>query len=156
MRIQTFAVVLLSGLCCACSDEEIASRDERPEASAVEQTVTENVAVELTDGQSLRVCQLGQAFRVGRDPKTITAAAAEDDLIRLSYTRDDGKAFRYDCKIEGDVLRFRMIDEAGPGTGAGEWSGRGSQTTFKIDAGKITIKDVFSDGSSDQEAFDFS
>jgi hypothetical protein len=154
MRIHTLPVVLLAGLCSACGGQETASRDE-PAAGAVDQRATEAVADELTDDQALRVCQLGQAFRVGRDPATISAAAANDDLIRLSYTRDDGKAFRYDCKIEGDVLRFRMIDEAGPGTGPGVWSGRGSQTTFQIGAGKITIEDVFSDGSSDQETFDF-
>lgn len=38
-----------------------------------------------------------------------------------------------------------MIDEAGPGTGPGTWSGRASTTTFEIFPGEIEFIDDFFD-----------
>ena len=81
----------------------------------------------------------------------IHAKVTKEQQVSLAYTRDDGKQFEYDCVVEGKVLRFRMIDEAGPGTGPGAWSGKGSITTFKVNPNSIDLKDDFFDGSSDTE-----
>ena len=108
----------------------------------------------LTEEQLVRVCRTGHGFRVGHDRDDM-AASPQEGFIRLAYTRDDEKSFRYDCKVEGNQIRTRMIDEAGPGSGPGVWSGHGSTTTFSIDGATITIRDVFSDGSSVKENFDF-
>lgn len=106
-------------------------------------------AVKLSETDLMRVCKAGAAFRTGRSVKGIDSKVTADQQVRLSYTRDDGKFFRYDCLVEGHVLRFRMIDEAGPGTGPGSWSGRGSRTTFKLNPGSVELMDDFLDGSTD-------
>jgi len=147
--------VLLVGFSSACGNPETSTDSQPSQADKIERTEEVKVTIELTDDQVLRVCQIGQGFRVSREPDTIQTKATPDGLARLTYTRDDGQLFRYDCKIDGSVLRFRMIDEAGQGTGPGMWSGNGSQTTYQISSGKITIQDVFSDGSSDQKTYDF-
>lgn len=107
--------------------------------------------IELSEVDLLRVCKGGAAFRNGRDVSGIEARITDNEIVRLSYTRDDGKAFRYDCKAESNVLRYRMIDEAGPGTGPGTWSGRGSTTTFELFPDAVEYTDVFGDGSSDTD-----
>lgn len=103
----------------------------------------------LADQDLLRVCKAGAAFRGGRNVEGIDAKVTGDQQVRLSYTRDDGKAFAYDCMIDGNTARFRMIDEAGPGTGPGAWSGKGSHTTFKLNSNSVEFTDDFLDGSAD-------
>ena len=141
--------------CSACGEN---SGDKRSgisySAQTDETTEPEVVETKLSQGELIRICRVGQGFRVGRAPDDMTASA-EGDIVRLAYTRDDGKSFRYDCKVEGNVIRMRMIDEGGPGTGPGAWSGRGSTTSFRIEGSSITVRDVFSDGSSDEETYDF-
>jgi hypothetical protein len=105
---------------------------------------------ELTSDDLVRVCKAGQAFAVGRSIDGMEASVGAQRIVRLSYTRDDGKYFQYDCKVERDVIRTRMIDEAGPGSGPGAWSGRGSTTTFELSPSSVRIKEVYSDGSSDE------
>ena len=105
----------------------------------------------LSETDLLRVCRGGAAFRNGIPVGVVKAKKSGANLVRLSYTRDDGKFFAYDCKTEGNVVRFRMIDEAGPGTGPGVWSGRGSRTTFDIFPTEIEFRDDFFDGSADQD-----
>ena len=107
--------------------------------------------VELSEADLLRVCRGGAAFRNGHDVGIISARVAGADMVRVSYTRDDGKAFEYECLVEGSEVRYRMIDERGPGTGPGSWSGRGSTTTFKIEGDEIEFTDRFFDGSTDIE-----
>lgn len=106
---------------------------------------------ELSDTDLLRVCKAGAAFRVGRSVVGIVATVTDKQQVQLSYSRDDGKHFRYDCRVEGNELRYRMIDEAGPGTGPGSWSGRGSRTTFKLHTDKVELHDDFFDGSTDSD-----
>lgn len=43
-------------------------------------------------------------------------------LVALSYTRsDDGKLFKYECKLDGDNIVWRGVDIFGPGEGPGRW-----------------------------------
>lgn len=105
----------------------------------------------LSEADLMRVCRGGASFRNGIPVDVVKAKKGGDKLVRLSYTRADGKFFAYDCKTEGNVVRFRMIDEAGPGTGPGVWSGRGSRTTYEISPTEIEFTDDFFDGSTDQD-----
>lgn len=131
-----------------CSDQRAAgaSRESAPQTAAASQ----EAGLDLTPADLVRVCKAAQAFSVGRSVDGIKASVRPDDIVRLSYTRDDGKAFRYDCMVEGNEVRTRMIDEAGPGSGPGAWSGRGSTTTFVLGKGSVRLKQVFSDGSVDE------
>lgn len=104
--------------------------------------------VKLAEHDLIRGCKAGAAFRGGRSVTGIDAKAKDEQQVYLSYTRDDGKKFEHDCLVEGNVLRFRMIDEAGPGAGPELWSGKGSTTTYKIKLNSVELKDEFFDGSS--------
>jgi len=122
--------------------------DAPPPAQAASEPVTAT-SVTFSAEDLIRVCRGGASFRNGTAVGRIKAKATETNLIRISYTRTDGKFFAYDCKVEGNQVRFRMIDEAGPGSGPGIWSGRGSKTTFVLLRGEIEFTDDFFDGSTD-------
>lgn len=144
MRSLMFAIALFGLSGCG----ENTSGDE-----AIEQVATKDVVAptKLDERDLIRVCKAGAAFRNGRSVQGINAKPTDEQQVRLAYTRDDGKKFEYDCLVEGNVLRFRMNDEAGPGTGPGIWSGKGSVTTFKLNAGSVDLNDDFFDGSADSE-----
>lgn len=143
MRLPIFIALGMMLASCGTKHER---NDDAPTQLDLEAAVP---AVELSEADLLRVCKGGAAFRNGRDVKGIDAHVTERQIVRLSYVRDDGKEFQYDCMVEGNVLRFRMIDEAGPGTGPGTWSGEGSRTTFELSPSGVKFTDEFSDGSSD-------
>ena len=144
MRALIFAIIVfgLSGCGKSTTDD-----------GSTERVTSEEVAapVKLAKRDLIRVCKAGVAFRNGRSLRGINAKATDDHQVRLAYTRDDGKRFKYDCLVEGNVLRFRMIDDAGPGTGPGVWSGKGSRTTFKLNPGSVDLNDDFFDGSTDSK-----
>lgn len=147
--IVAAAVVALSG--CGQTPPEETFEKVTPEELVTPKTA-EAPAVKLEDRDLIRVCKAGSAFRVGRSVEGIDAKVTEEQQVRIAYTRDaDGKFFEYDCRVEGNVLRFRMIDERGPGTGPGTWSGRGSTTTYKLKPGSVELNDDFFDGSSDSD-----
>lgn len=124
-----------------------------------DQATIENISREVgltpmkyTDRNLIRICKAGAAFRNGRSVAGIDAKVTEEQQVRLDYRRDsDGKSFKYDCLVEGNGVRFRVIDGAGPGTGPGIWSGSGSKTTFKLNSESIEFEEDFLDGSSDTE-----
>lgn len=127
-------------------------QDTPEDAPPTEQAASEPVtatSVPLSAKDLVRVCRGGASFRNGTAVGRIKAKTTETNLVRISYTRTDGKFFAYDCKVEGNQVRFRMIDEAGPGSGPGIWSGRGSKTTFVLFPGEIEFTDDFFDGSTD-------
>lgn len=112
--------------------------------------------VKLTDRDLIRACKAGATFRGGRSVQGINAKVMEEQQVYLAYTRDDGKKFRYDCLVEGGVLKFRMVDEAGPGTGPGGWSGRGSLTTFKLNSTSVEINEHYmGEAESVSKTFNF-
>ncbi len=122
--------------------------DAPPTAQAASKSV-EATSPPLSEKDLVRVCRGGASFRNGTAVGRIKAKTTETNLVRISYTRTDGKFFAYDCKVEGNQVRFRMIDEAGPGSGPGIWSGRGSKTTFELLPAEIQFTDDFFDGSTD-------
>lgn len=141
-------------LLAACSGERQSAEEQASGSAPANSTAhaVADVSVAISDPDLVRVCKGGAAFRNGRSPEGISAKLADGRIVRLSYVRDDdGKAFEYDCEVQGNVVRYRMIDEAGAGTGPGTWSGRGSKTTFEIGPASIRFKDDFFDGSTDKE-----
>lgn len=148
--MRTLTVVMAVFCLSACGGNETEKIGDR--ASMDSETPS---SVQLSNTDILRVCKAGAAFRNGRSVQGIEAEVTDEQQVRLAYTRDaDGKHFEYDCLVEGNVLRFRMIDEAGPGTGPGRWSGQGSKTTFKLNPTSVELTDDFFDGSSDSDIID--
>lgn len=143
-KVLTLAVGLL-----ACSEAEQADQLVAADDTALMEPTMPEVA--LSEADLVRVCKAGQHHSTGTPLGTMSASASADDTVRISYIRSDGKAFRYDCRVSGDIIQTRMIDEAGPGKGAGSWSGRGSTVTYEIDPEGITLETVFFDGSTDSE-----
>ena len=155
MNFKFMSMVVAAMLLSACGGQGEDLDDTDVQIPLTELEIAEETSPELNDDELVRVCRAGHGFSVGREPNDMSATLKPDRLVRLSYTRDDGKSFRYDCMVEGNVIRTRMIDEAGPGTGPGAWSGRASRSTFEVDGNSLTIREVFFDGSSDEETFSF-
>jgi len=145
LRITVVGCLILAACNQSTPADTAEASPERNAASPPER------AVSLSDADLLRVCRGGASFRNGTDVGRIQARKSSENMVRLSYTRDDGKFFAYDCMTEGNQVRYRMIDEAGPGTGPGTWSGRGSKTTFKLFPDEIEFTDDFFDGSMDTD-----
>ena len=143
MSSKILSVAMVIGALTACSDQSV---NEEEVADPVRTDAVATTMAVLSDADILRVCRGGASFRNGTAVDRIKAVPT-GDMVRLSYTRDDGRSFDYDCMIEGNQVRYRMLDEAGPNTGPGTWSGRGSTTTFKIYPTEIEFTDQFSDGS---------
>lgn len=147
MRRAT-AFILVIGL-SACSEADQADQMLADDSPTLAEPTIPTVA--LSEADLVRVCKAGQHHTTGTPLGIMSASASSKDTVRISYTRDDGKAFRYDCRVSGDVIQTRMIDEAGPGTGPGSWSGRGSTLTYEVDAEGVSLETVFFDGSTDSE-----
>lgn len=142
------AMLLAAFTLSACDNSQSSTPTASDPQSASQSSAVTTIS--LSDADYLRVCRGGASFRNGTKIGRIKAKKVSKDVVRLSYTRDDGKFFIYECTVAGNEVRFRMIDEAGPGTGPGNWSGVGSKTTFEISSDTIEFKDDFSDGSTDK------
>ncbi|WP_234027460.1 hypothetical protein [Aurantiacibacter arachoides] len=118
-------------------------------------TEAELQAEELSPNQLTNICKAGMSAATGAGINSMRTDTDQADMVRISYVRDDGRPFAYDCRLEGHVVRTRMIDEAGPGTGPGNWSGNGSKATYRLENADVTIDTVFIDGSVDSETFRF-
>lgn len=150
MRIV--ALIFSAASLAACSAaEEIDDPAEDAGASQATLGPAGNPPVQLAATDLERVCKAGQHHATGTPLDTMKSTVTAEDMVRISYTRDDGKAFRYDCRVTGNTIQFRMIDEAGPGTGPGSWSGRGSTLKFEMNARSIDLHTTFFDGSTDSE-----
>lgn len=149
MRHSSSGLILLCLMTLPACDNTRTSPSE-PEVPSASEAQAEQAEPSLSAVDLVRVCKAGHAFSVGRSVDGMEASTTSDEIVRLSYTRDDGKRFRYDCKVEGGTIRTRMIDEAGPRSGPGAWSGRGGTTTFELTPDSILVREVYPDGSAEE------
>lgn len=154
MRIAplVFLAVLLSS-CGSEPDSDEAALETSADQISPQVTGADPLAPPLKEADLLRVTKAGMSAATGADIATMKARATAENMVRISYVRDDGKAFAYDVLVEGNIIKTRMIDEAGPGTGPGTWSGRGSTVVYSLAPKAVTINTTFFDGSSDTEEF---
>ena len=148
-------LVMLTAFLAACgseptSDDATLTTNAGPTSTVGSGT---NSEARLKDADLLRVTKAGMSAATGADIPTMNARKTGDNMVRISYVRDDKKAFAYDLLVVGDTIKTRMIDEAGPGTGPGAWSGRGSTAVYSLTPDAVTINTTFFDGSSDSEEF---
>lgn len=130
----------------SCGSQEVTGSSEEVARQAIKEVA------KLSEADLLRVCKAGVAFRSARAIDGIDVTSQGEDIVRASYTRAaDSKAFRYDCRVEGNIVRFRMIDEAGPGSGPGTWSGRGSTTTFDLKDDGVEFQESYGPGDMTTE-----
>ncbi|MGB7654328.1 MAG: hypothetical protein WBL74_02495 [Novosphingobium sp.] len=147
MRFNAF--YLLAIVLTSCGDSR--ETNKKMQEGQIVPIVASTTDVPLSDSDLLRVCRGGASFRNGTHVSKIKALNLAVNLAQVSYTRNDGKFFKYDCMVLGNEIKFRMHDEGGPGTGPGNWSGRGSRTTFELRSSEIDFTDDFFDGSTDRE-----
>jgi hypothetical protein len=151
MRLAVF--VILTAFLSACGSE-LKSDDATVASTSNEGSAQVSTMLSpLAQDDLLRVTKAGMSAATGADISTMKARATEENTVRISAVRDDGKAFAYDLMVEGNAIKTRMIDEAGPGTGPGAWSGRGSTVSYVLTPKSVTINTTFFDGSSDTEEF---
>jgi hypothetical protein len=59
---------------------------------------------------------------MGRDPEIMKAVDNGTQVVSVSYARPaDGKLWKYECKVDGEMIIWRGVDVFGPGQGPGRW-----------------------------------
>lgn len=143
MLKRCIAQTLIIGFALASCGGDPASEAEM-KSKVLAREIEKLRPVELSNEQRLEVCQAGLAFRGGRSANGISVMLQPDRTVRGRYQREtDSKTFVYDCKFRGAMISFRMIDEAGPETGPGEWSGSGSTTFFTFVGGGVKFYEKY-------------
>lgn len=111
---------LVVGLVCFV----MAAPDRPPAIDTAEVPATSEVSsADPTSDELKTICAKMQNMSTGQPIETITVDVVGPALATLSYVRDDGKGFRYDCRVTGDRVEHRMHDEGGPGV-LGQWRER--------------------------------
>lgn len=90
-----------------------------------------------TQAELKTICVKMQNVATGQPEDTISVEVISPTMATLSYVRDDGKPFKYDCRVTGDRVDHRMREEAGPGT-SGEW-GQNLWHTWSREGGHIVV-----------------
>jgi hypothetical protein len=96
------------------------------------------------------ICKAAIAVLMGRDPATMKTDREADGITYFSYVRaDDGSLWRYRCQLNGSIVVW--ASDTGP------WRTRtgDEQITYVLasDRSQVTIKVMFSDGSSTDSVF---
>jgi len=95
-----------------------------------------------------QICIATVAATMGRDPSIINIDSIQGDDTYLSYfRRDDGKHWKYKCKLEGN----RAIWAAD--TGRWRTDQYDSKLTFSINGNELSISEKYSDGSGDTKKY---
>ena len=80
---------------------------------------------------------------MGKDPSIIKVSSSQENITSLRYyRRQDGKYWKYRCKLEGD----KVVWASDPGRWrTGQYD---SKITFSVDGDSLNILENYSDGSS--------
>lgn len=92
-----------------------------------------------TQAELKTICAKMQNMSTGQPENSINVVVLNASTATLSYVRDDGKFFKYDCRVSGDRVEHRMHDEAGPGT-MGRWR-QSLWHTWSRDGGEIVLSE---------------
>lgn len=95
-----------------------------------------------------QICVATVATSMGRDPSIIKVSSSQENITSLSYYRsEDGKYWKYRCKLEGD----KVIWASDPGRWrTGQYD---SKITFSVDGDSLNILENYSDGSSTTKTY---
>jgi hypothetical protein len=69
-------------------------------------------------------CKAFIASLMGRPAETMSYQYPSDgdmSMVFVSYMRDDGTVWKYQCKTDGQTIVWRGVDVDGPGSGPGRW-----------------------------------
>jgi hypothetical protein len=69
-------------------------------------------------------CKVFIASLMGRPVEKLSyqhPSYGDMSMVFVSYMRDDGTAWKYQCKTDGQTIVWRVVDVDGPGSGPGRW-----------------------------------
>ena len=101
--------------------------------------------VKFTERQ---ICKAAIAVVMARNPATMRIDRTAKNVIYLSYlTRDDGKRWRYKCRLEERRILW--------GSDTGRWRVHpmDSTITYSVTSESLTVTEKFTDGSTNAETF---
>lgn len=91
-----------------------------------------------------QICKAGTGISFGRNPK-IMYSKKMNGYYEISYKRDDGKIWKYKCKIEpNNIIRWA--------SDSGNWR-YDSTITYKIQGHNIYLEEKYDDGSVTKKTF---
>lgn len=95
-----------------------------------------------------QICVATVSATMGRDPSIIKIDSIQGDVTYLSYfRRDDGKHWKYKCKLEGNRAIW------GADTGRWRTDQYDSKITFSVNDDELNISEKYSDGSGDTKKY---
>ncbi len=105
----------------------------------------------LTETQSEGICKAAISHIMGR-PTDIMTAKANGPLVDVSYYRDDGDFFRYQCiALDGDIRwQTNTFGQLGPLRGG---AGDGRIIYKLVEDDIVYISETWADGSSKNKAY---
>lgn len=101
-----------------------------------------------------QICKATISAVMGRDPSIIKIDSEEEGIVYLSYIRpDDGQEWKSKCKLNSQSVIWASEPD-------GRWrtDDMDTEISFSINADEkqLTIKETFSDGSSNEDTFNLS
>lgn len=106
------------------------------------------VESDLVFGDRSFVCRAAIAELMGRPIDIISAAEHEVGTIRTSYVRpSDGTNWSFSCVLEGNRVIWASVENGARARGRWRTDEADEIVTFLLDSDRVTITQLFSDGS---------
>ena len=99
-----------------------------------------------------QACKAGIAMLFGRDPEIIKIEKVSGGTVYLHYIRpDDGKKWKYKCKLDGDQVIWASNDP----DSSGRWRTHPDDgvLTYQIQGSELRVQQMYSDGSREEASF---
>lgn len=99
---------------------------------------------------SADVCKAAISSEMGRDVKTMKSLKSDSEMPEITYTRDDGNKYRYQCRFDGQRVVWRTYFNDHLKVGWGRWRNDPSDPviTYKESGNKLELHNS-SSGSND-------
>lgn len=104
--------------------------------------------VDLGSFDASEVCKAGIATTMGKNPSTVKFDGSNDEIYEFYYYRKSGgPRWEFRCKLKRDRIVWA--------TPTGPWRDRSSDPVleFAIEGNRISVAEIFSDGSSRSEIY---
>lgn len=98
------------------------------------------------------LCKAAISTEMGREAKIMKSLKSDPSLPEISYTRNDGKNYRYNCKIEGNRITWRTYFNDYSKTGWGRWRNENGDSVITYEVKEQTL---FIKNSSTGEIYKF-
>ncbi len=153
---RLFAITFVALVCAGCSEDtqtssEVASNDDRSQNNQARLSKT----ADLSSSDIDFVCRAAIAEIMGRDIAIMEAtkvAVENKQIMQISYVRpSDNTRWTQHCYLEGDDVIWAGVENGV----VGRWRNHPNDESikFKLSGDKVTISQIFGDGSSISDTF---